>query len=213
MGELLGTVSHSLRSPFSSCLRGVEFLGHDIFFVILLNPLSIQDTLLCVLYILIVEVFIHFSTFIFVSCYSSPLGWMRSSSSSAWKVKPVLTPSTATLPKWHSSVNGFSSSLLSSVVAGSTLGPAGAGSIGTGHNSLAGYNNNVGGSALSCSALNLHSSSSSSSNAASLSTNGALAARGMKAQSPHPVPQGIEYYNSLSWPLCCCCCFFQPCLI
>ena len=66
MGELLGTVSHSLRSTFSSCLRGVEFLGHDIFFVILLNPLSIQDTLLCVLYILIVEVFIHFSTFIFL---------------------------------------------------------------------------------------------------------------------------------------------------
>ena len=81
-------------------------------------------------------------------------------------------------------VSGFSSSSLSSVVAGSTLGPAGAGSIGTGHSSLAGYNNNVGGSALSGSALNLHSSSSSSSNAASLSTNGALAARGMKAIPP-----------------------------
>jgi hypothetical protein len=83
-------------------------------------------------------------------------------------------------------VSGFSSSSLSSVVAGSTLGPAGAGSIGTGHSSLAGYNNNVGGSALSGSALNLHSSSSSSSNAASLSTNGALAARGMKAIPPPP---------------------------
>ena len=103
VGELLGTVSHSLRSPLSPVVGGVEFLGHDIFFVILLNPLSIQDTLLCVLYILIVEVFIHFSTFIFCVLYSSPLGWMRSSSSSAWKVKPVLTPSTATMPKWHSS--------------------------------------------------------------------------------------------------------------
>ena len=107
MGELLGTVSHSLRSPLSLSLQllgGLNFLGMIFFFVILLNPLSIQDTLLCVLYILIVEVFIHFSTFIFfVSCYSSPLGWMRSSSSSAWKVKPVLTPSTATMPKWHSS--------------------------------------------------------------------------------------------------------------
>lgn len=60
---------------------------------------------------------------------------------------------------------GFSSSSLSSVVAGSTLGPAGAGSIGTGHSSLA---------ALSGSALNLHSSGTAS-------TNGALNARGTPA--------------------------------
>jgi hypothetical protein len=59
---------------------------------------------------------------------------------------------------------GFSSSSLSSVVAGSTLGPAGA-AIGTGHSSLAGYNG---------SAHNLHSS------VANLNTNGALAARGKK---------------------------------
>lgn len=69
---------------------------------------------------------------------------------------------------------GFSSSSLG--VAGSTLGPAGA-AIGTGHSSLAGYGTNNGGpgsvsaAALGGSAHNLHS-------AASLNTNGALAARG-----------------------------------
>uniref|UniRef100_A0A0P6EXW1 Arf-GAP with GTPase, ANK repeat and PH domain-containing protein n=2 Tax=Daphnia magna TaxID=35525 RepID=A0A0P6EXW1_9CRUS len=84
--------------------------------------------------------------------------------------------------------SGFSSSSLGSVVAGSTLGPAGAGSIGTGHSSLAGYSNNVGGSALSGSALNLHSSSA---NSASLNTNGALAAR---AAMPPPPPHGT-YVN------------------
>jgi Arf-GAP/GTPase/ANK repeat/PH domain-containing protein 1/3 len=87
-------------------------------------------------------------------------------------------------------VSGFSSSSLGSVVAGSTLGPAGAGSIGTGHSSLAGYSsNNVGGSALSGSALNLHSSAST---AASLSTNGALAARGMDSYPP----PGIRLFGS-----------------
>ncbi len=63
------------------------------------------------------------------------------------------------------------------MVAGSTLGPAGA-AIGTGHSSLAGYgqtNNNGGAVAaagLGGSSHNLHSS-------ASLNTNGALAARGI----------------------------------
>ncbi|XP_059351406.1 centaurin-gamma-1A-like isoform X2 [Daphnia carinata] len=89
--------------------------------------------------------------------------------------------------------SGFSSSSLGSVVAGSTLGPAGAGSIGTGHSSLAGYSNNVGGSALSGSALNLHSSSA---NSASLNTNGALAAR---AAMPPPPPHGtyVNHYPNL----------------
>ena len=81
-------------------------------------------------------------------------------------------PGSGTVPAGYpGSASGFSSSSLGSVVAGSTLGPAGAGSIGTGHSSLAGYNNN-GSAALSGSALNLHSSTSAS------SQNGALAARG-----------------------------------
>lgn len=90
---------------------------------------------------------------------------------------PPSTPAGAVTPSAHGypgATSGFSSSSLGSVVAGSTLGPAGAGSIGTGHSSLAGYNNNVGNSALSGSALNLHSATA----AVNHNTNGALAARG-----------------------------------
>lgn len=87
------------------------------------------------------------------------------------------TPAGAVPPGYPGATSGFSSSSLSSVVAGSTLGPAGAGSIGTGHSSLAGYSSNGSGSALSGSALNLHSSTSASNH----NTNGALAARGMKS--------------------------------
>lgn len=71
-------------------------------------------------------------------------------------------------PGAHYSAVGYSSSSLSSTVAGSTLGPAGA-AIGTGHSSLAGYSG-----ALSGSSHNLHTVSN-------LNTNGALAARGKYA--------------------------------
>ena len=50
VGELLGTVSHSLRSPLSPVVGGVEFLGHDIFFVILLNPLYTGYAVVCFVY-------------------------------------------------------------------------------------------------------------------------------------------------------------------
>lgn len=96
---------------------------------------------------------------------------------------PGTGPPTANAPgstggNYPGASTGFSSSSLGggAVVAGSTLGPAGA-AIGTGHSSLAGYgqtNNNGGAVAaagLGGSSHNLHSS-------ASLNTNGALAARG-----------------------------------
>ena len=100
---------------------------------------------------------------------------------------PAVTGGAATgAGHYPGAVSGFSSSSLpgsASVVAGSTLGPAGA-AIGTGHSSLAGYtsNSNSNGpvTGLGGSAINLHSSTSTpNATTVGLNTNGALAARGI----------------------------------
>lgn len=106
-GELLGTVSYPFGTgSLASCWRegGLNFLGHDSFVILLLMlfySLLAQDTL-CVCVLLGDSFNSIFFSFLCIIC-SSPPGWMRSSSSSAWRAKPVSTPSTATTPKWPNS--------------------------------------------------------------------------------------------------------------
>lgn len=90
---------HSVRSLI---VGGVWFLRqyvcHDSF-VILYN--RIRFLFYCWIFAFTWVSFLNLCVWLCV-CYSSLPGWMRSSSSSAWKAKPVSMPSTTITTKWRS---------------------------------------------------------------------------------------------------------------